>query len=135
MNENFWVNIKFARAPRYQICALQDSSSTRILVTIPCYDSAGLLRSACRAPFYAAAAVVAAPTPGSRTHELILKRAGERTDDGGRRRGETFRVKLNTSERACDSMRGCDGRGREEGGFGAREGKREGREKNVLAPT
>ena len=69
-------------ATRYQICALQESLSTRILVTIPCYDSAGHLCSACRAPFYAAAAAAAAPTPGSRTHELILKRAGERTGDG-----------------------------------------------------
>ena len=84
MNKNFWVNIKFARATRYQICALQDSSSTRILVTIPCYDSAGHLCSACRAPFYAAAAA-AAPTPGSRTHELILKRTG--VGEGERRSG------------------------------------------------
>ena len=45
---------------------------------------------------------------------------GGRTDRG-RRRGETFRVKLNTSERACDSMRG---RGRRVD-FGAREGKKE----------
>ena len=123
-------HIKLAKVPRYQTCALQDSWSTRILVTIPCYDSATYALHA--APFYAAAAVVAAPTPGVRTHELILKRARERSEQGlGKGRDVPGKAE---HERASVRLDARARRAREEGGFGAREGKRE-EEKNVLAPT